>query len=304
MNYQVEDFQLDRMDRFASELRYVITDMICRSGSGHIGGALSLVEIMVTLYYRSMNIDPANPKWEDRDRLVLSKGHAAPVLYATLAYRGFFPKSWLVTLNADGTKLPSHADGRTVPGIDMTTGSLGQGLSAACGMALVAKKEDKKNHVFCIIGDGESNEGQNWEAAMFAAHRKLDNLVAITDYNKMQIGGTTAEILDLEPLADKWAAFGWNVLEMDGHDWDDIFDTIEKAKSLSVSGRTGLDSACNGKAASCNGKPTMIIAHTIKAKGCTLVENQVGSHNIKVPDRKSHDQYLAAVVGGPFELPY
>ena len=286
MNFQVEEFQQEKMDRFAAELRYVITDMICGSGSGHIGGALSLVEIMVTLYYRSMNIDPANPKWEGRDRLVLSKGHAAPVLYATLAYRGFFPKSWLKTLNADGTKLPSHADGRTVPGIDMTTGSLGQGLSAACGMALAARKDEKNHHVFCIIGDGESNEGQNWEAAMFAAHQKLDNLVAITDYNGMQIDGTTAEILSLEPLAEKWAAFGWNVLEVDGHNWDDINNKIEKAKSLN------------------NGKPTMIIARTIKAKGCTLIENQVGSHNIKVPDRKSHDQYLAAVVGGPFELPY
>jgi len=286
MSIKTEEFQQDKMDRLAAELRYVITDMICRSGSGHIGGALSLVEILLTLYYRSMNIDPANPKWDDRDRLVLSKGHAAPVLYATLAYSGFFPKDWLATLNADGTKLPSHADGRTVPGIDMTTGSLGQGLSVACGMALAAKKDGKKHHVFCIIGDGESNEGQNWEAAMFAPHQKLDNLVAITDYNKMQIDGTTTEILDLEPLPDKWSAFGWNVLEVDGHDWNDLFGKIEKAKSLN------------------NGKPTMIIAHTIKAKGCTIIENQVGSHNIKVPDRKTYDQYLAAIVGGPFELPY
>ena len=286
MNIKREEFQQDKMDRLATELRYVITDMICRSGSGHIGGALSLVEIMLTLYYRSMNTDPTNPKWEDRDRLVLSKGHAAPVLYATLAYCGFFPKEWLGTLNSDGTKLPSHADARTVPGIDMTTGSLGQGLSAASGMALAAKKDGKNHHVFCIIGDGESNEGQNWEAAMFASHQKLDKLVAITDYNKLQIDGTTTEILDLEPLADKWSAFGWNVLETDGHDWNDLFDKIEKAKSLK------------------NGKPTMIIARTIKAKGCTILENQVGSHNIKVPDRKTHDQYLAAIVGGPFELPY
>ena len=286
MATQKADFQQEKMDRLASELRYVITDMICRSGSGHIGGALSLVEIMMTLYFRSMNTDSKNPKWEDRDRLVLSKGHAAPVLYATLAYCDFFPKSWLATLNADGTKLPSHADARTVPGIDMTTGSLGQGLSAACGMALAAKKESKQHHVFCIIGDGESNEGQNWEAAMFAPHNKLDNLIAITDYNKLQIDGSTKEVLDLEPLTDKWAAFDWNVLEMDGHNWNDLYEKIEKAKTLK------------------NGKPTMIIAHTIKAKGCTVVENQVGSHNIKIVDRKAHDQYLASVVGGPFELPY
>jgi transketolase len=273
-------------DRMAAELRYVVTDMICRSGSGHIGGALSLVEILLTLYHRSMKTDSKNPKWEDRDRLVLSKGHAAPVLYATLAYRGFFPKKWLGTLNADGTKLPSHADARTVPGIDMTTGSLGQGLSAACCMAFAAKKDGKKHHVFCVIGDGETDEGQNWEAAMFASHNKLDNLIAITDYNRMQIDGTTTEILNLEPLTDKWVAFGWNVLEMDGHDWNDLFNKIEKAKSQK------------------NENPTMIIAHTVKAKGCAVVENQVGSHNIKVPDRKSHDEYLASVIGGPFELPY
>jgi transketolase len=281
-----DSFDDKKFDQTAAELRYVITDMICRSGSGHIGGALSLVEIMLTLYYRSMKTDPKNPKWEDRDRLVLSKGHAAPVLYAVLAYKGFFPKSWLGTLNADGTKLPSHADGRTVPGIDMTTGSLGQGLSAACGMALAAKKDGKKHRIFCIIGDGETDEGQNWEAALFAPHHKLDNLIAITDYNKLQIDGTTEEILNLEPLADKWVAFGWNVVEMDGHDWNDLFSKIEGAKSQK------------------NGKPTMIIAHTIKAKGCAVVENQVGSHNIKVPDRATHDQFLASIAGGPFDLPY
>ena len=286
MGLLLEEFNKEKHDRLASELRYVVTDMICRSGSGHIGGALSLVEILVTLYDRTMNVDPKTPKWPGRDRLVLSKGHAAPVLYAVLAYSGFFPKSWLGTLNADGTKLPSHADERTVPGVDMTTGSLGQGLSAAAGMALAAKKDGLTHHVFCIIGDGESNEGQNWEAAMFAPHQKLDNLVAITDYNKLQIDGTTSEILELEPLADKWKAFSWNVLEMDGHDWTAIYDTLEQAKAFK------------------NGKPTMIIAHTIKAKGCSLVENQAGSHNIKVPDKKSHDNYLAAMVDGPFSLPY
>ena len=283
----LKNFQPQEFERLAAELRYVVTDMICRSGSGHIGGALSLVEILVTLYYRSMNVRPDEPKWTDRDRLVLSKGHAAPILYAVLAYKGFFPKEWLGTLNADGTRLPSHADARTVPGIDMTTGSLGQGLSAACGMAIAAKKEGRRNHVFCILGDGETNEGQNWEAAMFAAHWKLDNLIAITDYNKLQIDGSTSDILDLEPLADKWRAFGWNVLEAaDGHDWESLYNLIGEAKGLE------------------NGKPVMMIAHTIKAKGCTVVENQAGSHNVKIPDRKTHDQYLAAITGGPFELPY
>ncbi|MDR1959232.1 MAG: transketolase [Planctomycetaceae bacterium] len=274
------------LEQLADELRYVITDMICRSGSGHLGGALSLVDILLTLYYRVMKIDPDNPAWKDRDRLVLSKGHAAPVLYAVLAYRGFFPKSLLGTLNADGTTLPSHADARTVPGIDMTTGSLGQGLSAACGMALAAKKEARINHVYCIIGDGETNEGQNWEAAMFAAHHKLDNLTAVTDYNKLQIDGFTADVLDIEPLAEKWRAFGWNVLEMFGHEQNKIYGTFLHAKSLR------------------NGKPTMIIAHTIKAYGCKIIENTAGSHNIKIPDAKAHHQYLAAFPSGPFELPY
>ena len=281
----MEQFDRSEFDRLAAEWRYVITDMICRSGSGHLGGALSLVEIIMTLYYRVMNIDPANPRKADRDRLVLSKGHAAPVLYTALAYKGFFPSSWLSTLNADGTKLPSHADARMVPGIDATTGSLGQGLSFACGAALGAKMNGKNHRVFCIIGDGESNEGQNWEAAMFAAHKKLDHLIAITDYNKLQIDGFTSEVLDLEPLADKWRAFGWEVFEMDGHDWDAIYDTIKKASAV-------------------KGKPSMIIAHTIKGKGCCEIINKPESHNIKVPDQASYDKYINALEEKDFKLPY
>ena len=279
------EFNRQEFDRLAAEWRYVITDMICRAGSGHIGGALSLVEIMMSLYYRIMKLDPKNPKWADRDRLVLSKGHAAPVMYVALAYRDFFPKSWLATLNADGTKLPSHADARTVPGIDATTGSLGQGLSCACGVALAAKMDKKKHNVFCIIGDGESNEGQNWEAAMFAAHNKLDNLVAITDYNKLQIDGFTTDVLDLEPLADKWRAFGWETLEMDGHDWDDIFDTINSAVAV-------------------KGKPTMIIANTIKGKGCREIADIPASHNIKVPDQAARDKYMGSLDVQDITLPY
>jgi transketolase len=280
-----DKFDQNEADQTAGEWRYVITDMICRAGSGHIGGALSLVEVLHTLYNRIMNVDPENPAWPDRDRLVLSKGHAAPVLYVALAYKGFFPASWLGTLNADGTKLPSHADARTVPGIDATTGSLGQGLSVACGMAKAAKMNGKKNKVYCIIGDGETNEGQNWEAAMFAAHNDLDNLIAITDYNKLQIDGTTDEVLSLEPLADKWRAFGWEVLEMDGHDWDDIYTTFRKAAMV-------------------RGKPVMVIAHTVKAKGCCSIENTAGSHNIKVADRAAHDKYLADLPVQNVNLPY
>jgi len=275
----------EEMDRLAGEFRYVITDMICRAGSGHIGGALSLVEILITLYWRVMNYDPANPAWDGRDRLVLSKGHAGPVWYVALAYRGFFPKETLCTLNCDGTNLPSHADRLRTPGIDMTAGSLGQGLSAACGMALAAKLDGKPHKVFCIIGDGESDEGQIWEAAMFAGHRKLDNLIAICDYNKLQIDGFTDDVLTLEPLADKWRAFNWEVLEMDGHDWDDIYATINKAKQL-------------------NGKPVMILAHTIKAKDCSLVENKPESHNIKVDDAEAHRKFLDALKCKDYCLPY
>ncbi|MCK4999863.1 MAG: hypothetical protein KAS23_10015 [Anaerohalosphaera sp.] len=163
-----------------------------------------------------MKFNPDNPNWDGRDRLVMSKGHAGPVLYTVLAYKGFFPKSWLATLNADGTRLPSHVDQNQTPGIDLTAGSLGQGLGCACGLALAAKLDKKTHNVFCLIGDGESNEGQIWESALFAAHKKLDNLITVCDYNKLQIDGFTEDILGLEPLMDKWRSFGWEVFEMDG----------------------------------------------------------------------------------------
>ncbi len=281
----VQSFDTKQLDKMCAEWRYIVTDMICKAKSGHIGGALSLVEIMACLYYRIMNVDPTNPKWDGRDRLVLSKGHAAPVLYVALAYKGFFPKEWLGTLNADGTRLPSHADGRTVPGIDATTGSLGQGLSFACGMAIAAKRAQQKHNVYCIIGDGESNEGQNWEAAMFASHHKLDNLVAITDYNKLQIDGFTKDILSIEPLTDKWRAFGWEVFETDGHDHDAIHDTINNARQVT-------------------GKPAMIIAHTIKGKGCSTIVNKPESHNIKIKDQAAYEMYMNSLDMEPITLPY
>ncbi|MCX7705726.1 MAG: transketolase, partial [bacterium] len=241
-----EDFNREEFDRLAAEFRYIITDIICRSGSGHLGGALSLVEIVITLYWRIMRIDSNNPQWPDRDRLVMSKGHAGPVLYTALAYKGYFPIKELLTLNANGTRLPSHCDMLRTPGVDMTAGSLGQGLSAAAGMALAGKMDKKDFRVFCIIGDGESDEGQIWEAALFAGHHKLDNLIVITDYNKLQIDGSTKEILDLEPLIDKWRAFNWETMEMNGHNWDEIYKTINNAIEI-------------------KGKPKMIIAHTVKA---------------------------------------
>lgn len=278
------EFRQEAYDALAREYRYAITDMICRAGSGHLGGALSLVEIVITLYHRIMQIKPEEPRWDGRDRLVMSKGHAGPVLYVALAEMGFFPEAWLKTLNADGTRLPSHVDQIQTPGIDMTAGSLGQGLSCACGLALAARKDQKAHTVFCIIGDGECNEGQIWEAAMFAGHHKLDHLVAVCDYNKLQLDGTTDEMLTLEPFVERWRAFGWQVFEMDGHNWDDIYATLTQAVEV-------------------KGRPAMIIAHTIKAKGNSVCENQPGSHNIKVPDQATYDKYMQGL-GYTVELPY
>jgi len=282
----VEQQQVSReqWDALAREFRYVVTDAICRSGSGHIGGVMSLVEIVITLYYRVMRIRPEDPSWPERDRLVLSKGHAGPIVYTALAYKGFFPKAWLATVNQNGTRLPSHMDQILTPGVEMTAGSLGQGLSAACGMALAAKLDGKSHRVFCIIGDGESDEGQIWEAAMFAGHRQLDNLTAICDYNKMQIDGTTREVLDLEPLADKWRAFGWEVFEIDGHDWDAIYDTLAQAAAVT-------------------GRPAMILAHTIKGKGNRETENLVDCHNVKVPDEATYDRIMCGLEC-KMDLPY
>lgn len=274
----------EQLDELAREYRYVLTEMICRAGSGHIGGVLSLVEIIISLYYRTMRVRPDEPRWPDRDRLILSKGHAGPVLYAALAYKGFFPKQWLATMNQNGTNLPSHADQLKTPGIDITAGSLGQGLSCACGVALAGKMNGKDYRTFCIVGDGECNEGQIWEAAMFAAHWKLDNLVAITDCNKMQIDGRTEEILSLGSLADKWRSFGWEVFEIDGHNWSEIDGALNDA--IAVVGR-----------------PAMIIAHTVKGKGNAVVENLVDSHHVKIDNEAEYAQYLGGL-GYTYPLPY
>lgn len=279
-----ETWTRERLDRLAAEFRYVVTDAICRSGVGHIGGVMSLVEIVITLYFRILNLRPEEPEWPDRDRLILSKGHAGPVVYTALAYRGFFPKSWLCTINQNGTRLPSHMDQILTPGVEITAGSLGQGLSCACGMALAAKRDGKTHRVYCIIGDGESNEGQIWEAALFAAHQRLDNLIVVCDYNKMQIDGRTDEVLALEPLADKWRAFGWETFEMDGHDWDDIYATLLRAREVA-------------------GRPAMIIAHTVKGKGNRETEGLVDCHNVKIPDEATYRRLMEGLECR-FELPY
>lgn len=235
------------------EVRYLTMAAIGRVGVGHIGGSLSVVEALVVLYYRHMRIDPRNPRMEGRDRFVLSKGHAGPALYSVLACKGYFDKSLLATLNAPETLLPSHCDMIRTPGVDMTAGSLGQGISCAVGIAIGARLKKDGARIYSVIGDGESQEGQVWEAAMYAAQMKLDNLIAFTDYNKQQLDGAIDDVNSLEPLLDKWAAFGWNVLDVvDGHDVEEIDDAIVQAKT-------------------CQGKPSMIILNTVKGKGVSFV---------------------------------
>jgi transketolase len=244
----------------AKEIRILTIDAIGYLGVGHIGGALSVIEVLTVLYFRHLRHDPARPRWPERDRLVLSKGHAGPALYSTLALRGFFPTEWLHTLNQGGTRLPSHCDRNRTPGIDMTTGSLGQGLSAACGIALANRLDGIDCHVYAIIGDGESDEGQVWEAAMFAAKYRLTRLIAFTDKNKLQIDGPTDEVMDLGRLDDKWAAFGWNTARVDGHDVAAIDGAISDAKT--------------------RGGPAMIILDTIKGKGAAFCEGAANNHNL------------------------
>ena len=258
------------------DIRCDIMTTIGHLGVGHIGGCLSLAELLTVLYFKEMHIDPKNPKMPGRDRLVCSKGHAGPAIYAALANRGYFDKAELLTLNQSGTHLPSHCDMNLTTGIDMTTGSLGQGFSCAVGVALGSKLEDDGATIYAIVGDGESQEGQIWEAAMFAAAKKLDNLIAFTDYNKLQIDGPVAEVNDVAPLAEKWAAFGWNVIDVeDGNDLDQVEAAIEHAKL----GRGGE-------------KPTMVILNTKKGCGVKWIEDLgAGNHNTNV----SEEQAAAAI---------
>ncbi len=253
-----------RLEDKCRAVRLSTIEEIANLGVGHAGGCMSIIEALVVLYERHMRVDPKNPRKEGRDRLVLSKGHAGPALYAMLADRGFFDPALLATLNRPGTTLPSHADMRRTPGVDMTTGSLGQGLSCAVGMALGARMRRDGARVYAIIGDGESNEGQIWEAAMLAGFHRLDNLLALTDYNHMQIDGGTERILSLEPLADKWRAFGWTVQVVDGH----AVDQLDAALTAAERGGAG---------------PGMIIMNTLKGKGVGFLEAISGNnHNVNI----------------------
>lgn len=251
-------------DKAKAIRRHIIT-MVHKAQSGHPGGSLSAVEILTSLYFGVMRIDPHNPQWEERDRFVLCKGHAAPVLYATLAERGFFPVEELLTLRQINSRLQGHPDMKSTPGVDMSTGSLGQGLSAANGMALAAKLDHKDWRVYALMGDGEQQEGQVWEAAMAAAHYKLDNVTAFLDFNGLQIDGCVEQVLSPLPLVDKWQAFGWHVISVDGHDCQAIVNAVAEAKTIL-------------------GKPTIIIARTIKGKGVCVMENVADWHG-KAPNQ-------------------
>jgi transketolase len=255
--------KIKELKKFALKIRIETLKEIGSLGVGHIGGSLSIADVLAVLYGEVMNLDPKNPRWEDRDWLVLSKGHAGPALYAALALKGFFPMEWLATLNRPGTNLPSHCDRNKTPGVDMTTGSLGQGASSAMGIALGHRMDGRKNYTYLILGDGECNEGQVWEAALFAGHWKLNNLIAFVDYNKQQLDGYTKDVLDLGDLARKFEEFGWYSQDIDGHEVVEIYEAIEKAKAQKK-------------------KPSMIVLNTIKGKGWSFTEGNLNNHNMPI----------------------
>ncbi len=252
------------MEAIAKKLRRHIISMTGKAGSGHPGGSLSAVEIVTTIYFKVLQHKPQDPQWSDRDRFILSKGHAAPLLYATLAECGYFPVDELATLRQMDSRLQGHADRTVTPGVEMSSGALGQGLSFATGVALAGRLNSQKYRVYALLGDGECDEGQVWEAAMAAAHFKLDNLVAIVDRNEIQLDGWTRDIMNLEPLPEKWQAFGWHVIEVDGHKFTQLIEAFDQAKLV-------------------KGQPTVIIAHTIKGKGVSFMENNPDFHG-KAPN--------------------
>ena len=250
----------------ANRIRLNTIKSITAAGSGHPGGSLSVVDILATLYFKVMKIDPKDHKWPDRDRFIMSKGHAAPALYAALAEAGFIPEDELLTLRKLGSRLQGHPSMRHVPGIEMSTGSLGQGLSTANGMALAARLDKKPTRVYVILGDGEVQEGQIWEASMTSVHQKLDNLMVFLDYNRLQIDGNVEDVKSFTEPAARWRAFGWHVLEIDGHDIPAIYSACEKARAT-------------------KGKPTLAVAHTVKGKGVSFMENVVDWHG-KAPSQE------------------
>lgn len=260
----------------ATAIRVSILKAVTAAKSGHPGGSLSIADLMALLYYVEMNVDPKNPKDGNRDRFVLSKGHAAPALYATLAEKGFFDKGELENLRKIDCMLQGHPDMKHTPGVDMSTGSLGQGISAACGMALAGRIDKKDYRVFAVLGDGELEEGQVWEAAMFAGFYKLNNLTAFIDFNGLQIDGDIREVMSPLPIALKFEAFNWNVIEVNGHDLDELHNAIEAAKA-------------------CTDKPTAIVMNTVKGKGVKEMEGQAGWHG-KAPSAEEYEKFVAELL--------
>ncbi len=264
--------EIKRLQGISNKIRCSIVTMVKDAYVGHIGGSLSVTDILVALYFKVLKIDPKNPDWENRDRLVLSKGHGATAIYSVLAERGFFPAKELETFGMIDSKFQVHPDKTKVPGIEASTGALGQGLSVAAGMALAAKLDNKDYHTYAILGDGEIQEGQIWEAAMFSAHYKLDNLTAILDYNNVQLMGDVPDIMGIAPVNLKWKSFGWNVIETDGHDFEKILTSINRARNT-------------------KGGPTIIIADTTKGKGVSFMQDTCAWHG-NVP---SDDEYEKAI---------
>ena len=268
----MEEKEIQELEKKARKVREDIIEGVYMAKSGHPGGSLSVADILTALYFKVMNIDPKNPNKEDRDRFVLSKGHCSPALYSCLANRGFFPVEDLKTFRNINSYLQGHPDKNKVPGVDMTTGSLGQGLSCANGMAIAGKMNKKDYRVYCVLGDGEIEEGQIWEAAMAANKYKLDNLCVIVDNNNLQIDGTIEEVMSSYPIDEKFRSFGFEVIKIDGHDIEEIIKAFEVAKNV-------------------KGKPTCIIAKTIKGKGISYMENQVGWHG-KAPNDEQYEQAI------------
>jgi transketolase len=265
--------EVQRLRQISSKLRLDIIDMLYRAGSGHPGGSLSAIDIVTCLYFSRMRHDPKRVDWPDRDRFVLSKGHAVPAQYAAMAEAGYFPREELGTLRRMGSRLQGHPVSHALPGIEACTGSLGQGLSVAQGMALASQLDGRRFHVWCMIGDGESQEGQIWEAAMSAPKFKLDTLTVILDYNHGQIDGMVEQVMPLEPLADKWRAFNWKVLTIDAHDHAQILGALDEAKAT-------------------RGQPTFIIANSVKGKGVSFMEHQIAWHGA-APNKEQAEKALA-----------
>ena len=264
------------LKEMAKKLRRHVITMIATAGSGHPGGSLSAADIITALYFRTLRHDPENPQWSERDRFILSKGHAAPILYAALAEAGYFPLAELQTLRKMDSRLQGHTDRNLTPGVEMSAGSLGMGLSFAIGVALAARLDSKTYRTYALLSDGECQEGQTWEAALAAGHFRLDNLTAMVDCNGIQLSGRTCDIMNIEPLIEKWQAFGWHVIDIDGHSFDELLAAFPKAEKT-------------------KGKPTVIIARTIKGKGVSFMENNVAFHG-KAPTPEEAERALKELV--------